>query len=74
MTGAARSAKPPKTERGGSVPNEFAPNLPRSVFRLAAGVAPESNEAGTIPRTANRVSGVVCASRGLRLSASAILA
>ena len=34
MTGATRSAKPPKTERGGSVPNEFAPNLPRSVFRL----------------------------------------
>ena len=25
---------PPKTERGGSVPNEFAPNLPRSVFLL----------------------------------------
>ena len=34
MTGATRAAKPPKTERGGSVPNEFAPNLPRSVFRL----------------------------------------
>ena len=33
-SGATRSAKPPKTERGGSVPNEFAPNLPRSVFRL----------------------------------------
>ena len=33
-SGATRAAKPPKTERGGSVPNEFAPNLPRSVFRL----------------------------------------
>lgn len=33
-TGATRAAMPPKTERGGSVPNEFAPNLPRSVFRL----------------------------------------
>ena len=105
-SGAARSAKPPKTERGGSVPNEFAPNLPRSVYRavpcghfaslvrstfglrdfppnrrvaahlrrICGGRRPRSNEAGTIPRTANRETGVVCASRGLRLSASAILA
>ena len=52
--GATRAAKPPKTERGGSVPNEFAPNLPRSVFRLAAGVAPSTGtlrgEAGRKPR------------------------
>ena len=40
MTGATRAAKPPKSERGGSVPNEFVPNLPRPLYRLAAGVAP----------------------------------
>ena len=39
-TGATRAARPPKTERGNSESNKFAPNLPRSVFRLAAGVAP----------------------------------
>ena len=60
MTGATRSAKPPKTERGGSVPNKFAPNLPRSVFRLAAGVAPSigtlplRGEAGRKPRVSGR--------------------
>ena len=46
----------------------------RARFTAFGGRRPRSNEAGTIPRTANRVSGVVCASRGLRLSASAILA
>lgn len=44
--GALRAVHISKTERGGSVPNEFAPNLPRSVFRLAAGVAPSI---GTLP-------------------------
>ena len=34
MTGATRAAMPPKTERGNSVPNEFAQNLPRSLSRL----------------------------------------
>ena len=33
-SGATRAARPPKSERGGSVPNEFAPNLPRSLSRL----------------------------------------
>ena len=65
-TGATRSAKPPKTERGGSVPNEFAPNLPRSVFRLRR-ASPPYPLRGTTPRTINRVSGGCCASRGLRL-------
>ena len=32
---------PPKTERGNSESNEFALKLPRSVYRLAAGVAPD---------------------------------
>ena len=64
----------PKPSAAFFVQASLAKELPRSVYRLAAGVAPESNEAGTIPRTANRETGVVCASRGLRLSASAILA
>ena len=98
MTGATRSAKPPKTERGTFRLSKLAEKLPRSVYRavpcghfaslvrstfglrdfppnrrvaahlrrICGGRRPRSNEAGTIPRTANRVSGVVCASRGLR--------
>ena len=115
MTGATRAAKPPKTERGTFRLSKLAEKLPRSVYRLAAGVAPypmscaapcghfaslvrstfglrgspplrfgasalrcEAGrkpregggrfcEVGTTPRTANRETGVVCASRWLRL-------
>ena len=37
---------PPKTERGGSVPNEFVPNLPRSVFRLRRASPPYPLKSG----------------------------
>ena len=58
-SGAARSAKPPKTERGGSVPNEFAPNLPRSVFRLRRASPPPLGHCPSGARRAvARVSGV----------------
>ena len=39
-SGATRSAKPPKTERGAFRLSKLAEKLPRSVSRLAAGVAP----------------------------------
>ena len=78
----------PKPSAALSRPSELAEKVPRSVYRLAAGVAPyplvcpalrcEAGrkpreggdrfcEVGTTPRTANRETGVVCASRWLRL-------
>ena len=64
--GATQAAKPPKTERGVSpVQRGWPRKLPRSVFRLWR-ASPLSFDAWTVPRTANRETGVVCASRGLR--------
>ena len=64
MTGATRSAKPPKTERGVFRSSELGERTAALGLPPCGGRRPRSNEAGTIPRTANRVSGVVCASRG----------
>ena len=49
------------------------PRKCRARFTALRRASPLSFEAGTVPRTANRETGVVCASRGLRLAASAIL-
>ena len=67
MTGATRSAKPPKTERGVFRSSELGERTAALGLPPCGGRRPRSNEAGTIPRTANRETGVVCASRGLRL-------
>ena len=49
------------------------PRICRARFSASGGRRPRSGEVWTLPRTANRETGVVCASRGLRF-ASAILA
>ena len=58
---------PPKTERGNSESNKFAPKLPRSVFRLAAGVAPDPLREGQYRARSTGDTGACLASRGLRL-------
>ena len=59
-TGATRAARPPKTERGNSEANEFAPRLPRSVFRLRRASPPIQwgldDSAHDLPATPARVS------------------
>ena len=79
--GALRAVHIPKTERGGSVPNKFAPNLHpcqgiASRLAIARGICarfpafggrrPHSLR-GTMPRTIYRRTGARLASRGLRL-------